>query len=82
MKESVEENGATSHLRTRVSLLDEWMKGGLSASSVTEVVGPAGCGKTQLCMSLSAEVTCPELHGGIEGTVMYFDSERSFDPTR
>ena len=41
-------------LRTGLPALDAHLGGGLRAGGVTEVVGPAGMGKTQLCLTVCA----------------------------
>ena len=67
-------------LRTGLPALDAHLGGGLRAGGVTEVVGPAGIGKTQLCLALTARAL---VDGSASGAgVLYVDNERSFQPTR
>lgn len=68
------------HLRTSLPLLDEALFGGLPAGSVTEVVGPAGLGKTQLCLQLSV-LACLERQAE-GGSVAYLDTEKKFSSRR
>lgn len=58
--------------------------GGLSRGSLTEVVGPAGVGKSQLCLTMCACAGLPEALGGLgEGTgVLFLDTEQKFSPHR
>lgn len=68
------------HLRTSLPPLDEALFGGLPAGSVTEVVGPAGLGKTQLCLQLSV-LACLERQAE-GGSVVYLDTEKKFSSRR
>ena len=66
------------HIPTGVTRLDAALGGGISAGQVTELCGPPGAGKTQLCMLLSiaavaADPSCE---------VLYVDTEGSFVPER
>ena len=67
-------------LRTGLPALDAHLGGGLRAGSVTEVVGPAGMGKTQLCLALAARALVDG--SGSAARVLYVDNERSFQPAR
>jgi len=67
-------------LRTGLPTLDAHLGGGLRAGSITEVVGPAGMGKTQLCLTLTARALFDTSATG--GRVLYVDNERSFQPAR
>ncbi|GAB5360865.1 hypothetical protein AAMO2058_000664100 [Amorphochlora amoebiformis] len=49
---------------------------------ITELVGSAGAGKTQCCMTLAAMAGLPVEHGGFGGGTLYFDTESSFSPSR
>ncbi|XP_038621365.1 DNA repair protein RAD51 homolog 2 [Tachyglossus aculeatus] len=69
-------------LPTTLSSLDEALRGGLACGSLTEVTGPAGCGKTQFCMMMSVLATLPTHLGGLEGTVVYIDTESAFSAER
>jgi len=69
-------------LATRLKALDAALRGGVQAGGISELVGPAGVGKTQLCMMLTAFATLPRRLGGLEGTVLYFDTENKFSSER
>ena len=73
-----------SFLPTRLPSVDRALGGGLSRGALTEVVGPAGVGKTQLCLTMAAVAGLREDLGGLgEGTgVLFLDTERKFSPTR
>ena len=65
---------------TGLAALDAHLGGGLPMRAVTELVGPAGSGKTQLCSSVAAHAL---LAGAAEGTrVIYIDTEGSFSAKR
>lgn len=59
--------------------LDGALHGGLCCGNITEIVGPAGLGKTQFCMAATAyaAATAPAGH-----RVLYIDAERKFAPSR
>ncbi|CAI5478692.1 unnamed protein product [Closterium sp. Yama58-4] len=42
--------GGTGHLRLDLPALDAALAGGLPCGAITEIAGPAGAGKTQMCM--------------------------------
>lgn len=44
---------------------------GVPCGRITEMFGPAGCGKSQLCMLLSCAVQLPFADGGLEGRCLY-----------
>jgi len=69
-------------LRTSLSLLDQCLSGGIPIASITEIVGPSGAGKTQFCHMLSVIATMPLEHSGLNGSVLYFDTEMSFSAER
>lgn len=73
-----------SFLSLRLPKIDHILGGGLSRSSLIEVVGPAGVGKTQLCLTLTAVTGLAQTMGGLgEGTgVLYFDTEGKFSAQR
>lgn len=45
---------------------------------ITELVGPAGIGKTQACLMMAAQAALPASSGGLgeDSGVIYFDTER------
>lgn len=67
---------------TTLREIDAALGGGLSVGSVTEVVGAAGAGKTQLCLAACASAAAPEACGGCDGGVIYIDAERKFSGAR
>lgn len=69
-------------LATTLSALDEALHGGVACGSLTEITGPPGCGKTQFCIMMSVLATLPTNMGGLEGAVVYIDTESAFTAER
>uniref|UniRef100_F7ATV5 RAD51 paralog B n=1 Tax=Equus caballus TaxID=9796 RepID=F7ATV5_HORSE len=69
-------------LPTTLSALDEALHGGVACGSLTEITGPPGCGKTQFCIMMSILATLPIDMGGLEGAVVYIDTEAAFSAER
>ncbi|XP_076464005.1 DNA repair protein RAD51 homolog 2-like [Babylonia areolata] len=70
------------YLATSLPDLDRVLHGGISAATITEIAGPAGCGKTQFCMTLSVLAPLPTAQGGLGGDVLYIDTEGAFSAKR
>lgn len=66
------------HVITFSSSLDDLLDGGIPLGKVTEICGPPGIGKTQLCMQLAIDVQIPCLCDGLQGEALYIDTEGSF----
>lgn len=62
--------------------LDTLLGGGVPLGEVTEFAAPPGLGKTQLCMQLAVDTTVPHALGGVQGDVLYIDTEGSMVPAR
>lgn len=62
--------------------LDQLMGGGIETQAMTELIGEFGVGKTQICLSLCVRVQLPEEEGGLNGNVVYLDTEGTFIPER
>ena len=62
--------------------VDELIGGGLETQSITEIYGKFASGKSQWCFQTSVTVQLPKERGGLEGNVLYIDSENSFRPER
>ncbi|CAG9466450.1 unnamed protein product [Pedinophyceae sp. YPF-701] len=69
-------------LRIGMPALEQAMRGGVPAGGITELVGPAGMGKTQLCLQAALLAAVPDSLGGLGGAVVYFDTERKFSSAR
>ncbi|XP_019625719.1 PREDICTED: DNA repair protein RAD51 homolog 2-like isoform X2 [Branchiostoma belcheri] len=82
MKQAGLSSGSAPFFSTSLPGLDQALHGGIPAGSVTEIAGPAGCGKTQFCIMLSVLATLPCEMGGLGGAVVYIDTESAFSAER
>jgi len=62
--------------------LNQLMGGGIETQAMTELIGEYGVGKTQICLSLCVRVQLPEEKNGLNGKVVYIDTEGTFIPER
>lgn len=69
-------------ITTGTNALDTLFDGGIETQAVTEVYGEFGAGKTQLCHTLCVTVQKPKEEGGLDGGVLYIDTEHTFRPER
>jgi len=71
---------------TRISTgsknVDELLGGGIETWAITEFYGEFGAGKTQVCHTLCCTVQQPVAEGGLDGGVVYIDTEGTFRPER
>jgi DNA repair protein RadA len=71
---------------TRISTgsknIDELLGGGIETWAITEFYGEFGAGKTQICHTLCCTVQQPIAEGGLDGGVVYIDTEGTFRPER
>ncbi|KAG2673671.1 hypothetical protein I3843_13G090300 [Carya illinoinensis] len=82
MEQRVQNEHLAGHLPTRLKGLDEALCGGIPFGVLTELVGPAGIGKTQFCLKLSLLASLPSSYGGLDGHVIYIDVESKFSSRR
>ncbi len=69
-------------ISTGTKALDRLFQGGIECESTTEIYGEFGCGKTQFCHSQAVRTQLPKEEGGLDGKVIYVDSEGTFKPSR
>jgi len=62
--------------------LDELLGGGIETQAMTEFIGEYGVGKTQICLTLCVMAQLPLEKGGLNGNVVYMDTEGTFMPER
>ncbi|KAI4322203.1 hypothetical protein L6164_021920 [Bauhinia variegata] len=82
MEQRVRNESLAGHLPTRLKGLDEALSGGIPFGVLTELVGPAGIGKTQFCLKLSLLASLPANCGGLDGHVIFIDVESKFSSRR
>jgi DNA repair protein RadA len=71
-----------ARLTTGSKELDELLGGGIESQSITEVYGMFASGKSQWCFQLCVLAQLPAEKGGLNGGVLYIDTENSFRPER
>jgi len=69
-------------ITTGTNCLDLLFDGGVETQALTEVYGEFGCGKTQFCHTMCVMVQKSKEEGGLEGNVLYIDTEHTFRPER
>jgi len=80
--ELVEIRKNVRRLTTGCSSMDRLLNGGIETQSLTEFYGEFGSGKSQLCHQLCVTVQLGEAQGGLNGSVLYIDTEATFRPER
>ena len=81
-KEIYEHRQSIGKITTGTQCLDALFDGGVETQAITEVYGEFGCGKTQFAHTMSVMVQRPKKDGGLEGSVLYIDTENTFRPER
>jgi DNA repair protein RadA len=81
-KELWEKRQGLLKLTTGTKNIDKLLGGGVETQAITEFVGEFGTGKSQLCMKLSITAQLPHQDGGLEGKVLFIDTEGTFAPQR
>lgn len=71
-----------ARLSTGSKELDELLGGGIESQSITEVYGMFASGKSQWCFQLCVLAQLPTEKSGLNGGVLYIDTENSFRPER
>jgi len=69
-------------ITTGTICLNTLLDGGVETQAITEVYGEFGSGKTQFAHTLSVMVQKTKDKGGLEGGVLYIDTENTFRPER
>ena len=72
----------SKRLRTGSLEMDKLLGGGIEPQAVTEFYGVYGCGKTQVCHTLAVNAQLPKEQGGLNGEVIWIDTENTFRPER
>ena len=69
-------------ISTGSQCFDELLGGGFEVNAITEIYGEFGSGKTQICHTSAVMVQQKITDGGLEGGVIYVDTENTFRPER
>ncbi|HEV2450036.1 MAG TPA: DNA repair and recombination protein RadA [Thermoplasmata archaeon] len=69
-------------ISTNSKALDELLGGGIETQAITEFAGEFGSGKTQIGHQAAVNVQLPVPDGGLDGEVVYIDTESTFRPER
>jgi DNA repair protein RadA len=62
--------------------LDELIGGGIETNGITESYGRFASGKTQLGFQIAVNAQLPREKGGLDGNVLFLDTEGTFRPER
>ena len=81
-KQLYDEMGGRLRLTTGSQLLDSLLGGGIESGTTTEIIGKEGSGKTQLMHCLAVLAQLPVEQGGLDGEVVWIDTESTFRPDR
>jgi len=73
-----EEMANAAKISFGIKSLDGALFGGIEAGSVVEFYGTARAGKTQWCAHLAVRAQLPVDQGGLDGRVLWLDTESSF----
>lgn len=80
--EYMEKRRTIGKISTGSKSLDKLVGGGIETQAITEVFGEFGSGKTQLAHTLAVMVQLPPEEGGLQGSVIWIDTENTFRPER
>lgn len=69
-------------ITTGVKELDDLIGGGVETEAITETYGRFASGKSQLGFQLAVNVQLPKDKGGLDGAVLFIDTEGTFRPER
>ena len=78
----LEERKKVRKLTTFVPEFDSLLGGGLETMSIIEFYGEFGSGKSQIAHQMAVNAQLPEDVGGLNGSVIYIDTENTFRPER
>ena len=71
-----------NRLSTGCKMVNELIGGGYPPKLITEIFGENGTGKSQCCFTATVMATLPKTEGGLDGHVIYIDTEGTFSAHR
>jgi len=71
-----------NRISTGCDALNTLLGGGFEPQAVTEFYGVYGSGKTQICHTAAVMAQLPRDQGGLDGEVIWIDTEATFRPER
>ncbi len=77
-----EKRKVLGRIKTGSKELDAMLGGGVETNAITEVYGRFASGKTQLGFQLTVNSQLPMDKGGLDGSVLFLDTEGTFRPER
>lgn len=77
-----EKRNILGKIKTGSDSLNELLGGGVEQNAITETYGKFASGKTQLGFQLAVNVQRAVKDGGVEGRVLFIDTEGTFRPDR
>ncbi len=77
-----ERRKSVNKIHTGSKAFDELLGGGIETQSITEFYGEFGSCKTQFALQLAVNVQRKGPDGGLDGHVVYIDTENTFRPER
>lgn len=77
-----ERRKAIGRIKTGSKELDDLLGGGVETQSITECFGRFSSGKSQVGFQLAVNVQKPLDQGGLDGKVIFIDTESTFRPDR
>lgn len=80
--ETIERRKIIGRITTGSKELDKLIGGGIETQAITEAYGAFGSSKTQLAIQLAINVQLPKEKGGLDGSVLFIDTENTFRPER
>jgi len=81
-KEFLEKMKTVERITTGSEALNQLIGGGVETQSITEAYGQFASGKSQLAFQLSVTAQLPKDKGGLDGEVIWVDTEGTFRPSR
>jgi DNA repair protein RadA len=78
----LERRATAQKITTGSKELDTLLGGGIETQGITEFFGKYGSGKSQVAFQLCVNVQLPKDKGGLDGKVLFIDTENTFRPER